>query len=193
MQFHVRLSFIFLTHLELKLVYQWWWTFYRRCSQTGILCRERRNSSSSVAVTLVWVDWLSSAVTKIGEFPALFTRRNTLAVPTLHHYFLLLLLLFLLSAASRFSSPNNTIRILYCLAILRRKPSLDPGEPLVECCFALPRDALILVFVNHARTNKHLLPCFIVLLPLPGHCLAVLHILSQKDPCWLLLVVRLNS
>ena len=153
MQFHVRLSFIFLTHLELKLGNQRRWTFYRRCSQTGILCREWRNSSSSVAVTLVWVNWLSSAVTKIGEFPALFTRRNTLAVPTLHHYFLLLLLLFLLPAASRFCSSNNTICILYCLAILCRKPSLDPGEPLVECRFSLPRDALVLVFVNHARTD----------------------------------------
>ena len=114
-------------------------------------------------------------------------------MPTLHHYFLLLLLLFLLPAASRFGSPDNAIRILYSLTILRRKSSLDLGEPLVECCFALPRDALVLVFVNHACTDKHLFPCFIVLLPLPGHCLAVLHILSQKDPGRLLLVTCVNS
>ena len=179
--------------MDLKLSNQRWWTINWRCGHARILCREWCNSSSSIVVTLVWVDWLSSDVTKVGEFPALFAGRNTLAVPTLHHYFLLLLLLFLLPAASRFCSPNNTICILYCLAILCRKPSLDPSEPLVECRFTLPRDALVLVFVNHTRTNKHLFSCFIVLLPLSCHCLAVLHILSQKDPCWLLLVVWLNS
>lgn len=114
-------------------------------------------------------------------------------MPALCHYFLLGLLLFLLLAASGFGSPNDAVRILYALIILRRKSSLDLGEPLVERRFALPGDALVLVFVNHTRTYKCLLPGFIGLLPLSSRCVAILHVLPQEDSRWLVLVACLDA